>query len=123
MSKLSGRCLCGAVTFEIPAPERFDVCHCVDCRRWHGTSPVGIDLTNVTMKSGASTLQWYRSSTLAERGFCRTCGSSLFYRMVASPARWSCYLGALENVPRTIVLGSQHFERQRPVQYRVVSAP
>ncbi|WP_411892555.1 GFA family protein [Yoonia sp. SDW83-1] len=123
MLTLSGRCLCGAITFEIPAPARFDVCHCVDCRRWHGTSPVGIDLTDVTLTSGASALTWYRSSSLAERGFCSTCGSSLFYRMTTNPARWSCYLGALENVPRNIGLGSQHFEQQRPAQYRVVSMP
>ncbi|GFE65720.1 hypothetical protein KIN_27940 [Litoreibacter roseus] len=123
MPTLSGRCLCGDVTFDIPSPARFDVCHCVDCRRWHGASPVGIDLTDVTLTSGASALKWYRSSPLAERGFCTTCGSSLFYRMAASPARWSCYLGALENVPPSIGLGSQHFERQRPVQYRVVSTP
>ncbi len=26
-------------------------------------------------------LEWYASSTFAKRGFCKACGSSLFYRM------------------------------------------
>ena len=28
---------------------------------------------------------WYRSSEWAERGFCRTCGSSLFWRLAEDP--------------------------------------
>lgn len=32
----------------------------------------------------ADTLRWYQSSPTAERGFCVTCGSSLFWRQVNS---------------------------------------
>jgi hypothetical protein len=34
---------------------------------------------NLTLTS-AGTLAWYRSSPSAERGFCRVCGSNLFWR-------------------------------------------
>jgi len=30
--------------------------------------------------TSSSTLAWYRSSATAERGFCRVCGSNLFWR-------------------------------------------
>ena len=33
----TGRCLCGAVRYEVDGPLRDVVlCHCVECRRWHG---------------------------------------------------------------------------------------
>ncbi len=40
------------------------------------TSAASADLTLVS----SGTLQWYRSSPAAERGFCRVCGSNLFWR-------------------------------------------
>jgi hypothetical protein len=80
----SGRCLCGAVRFEVRGPLR-DVllCHCVECRRWSGhafaaTSAKKTDL--VMLKSDA--LRWVaspESESDARRGFCAECGSSLFW--------------------------------------------
>jgi hypothetical protein len=56
-------------------------CHCGQCRRWHGhigaytaVAREGLELT------AEEELVWYRSSDLATRGFCRVCGSSLFWR-------------------------------------------
>jgi hypothetical protein len=56
-------------------------CHCGQCRRTSGhhaamTSASAEDLTLVS----SETLSWYRSSASAERGFCRVCGSNLFWR-------------------------------------------
>ena len=119
MNSLSGRCLCGAIRFTIPMPARFEVCHCDDCRRWHGASPVGVDLTEVTLSSDDARLRWYNSSPPVERGFCKKCGTSLFYRMKRDPTRWSVYHGALENVPPSIPLGPQHFTNERPAQNRI----
>lgn len=122
MTTLTGRCLCDAVRFSIPAPSRFEVCHCSDCRRWHGASPVGIDGTTVTLIGAAETLTWFRSSARAERGFCSRCGSSLFYRLTSNPSIWSAYLGALESVPDRIPLGGQYVESQKPGCYRIVGS-
>jgi hypothetical protein len=80
----SGRCLCGAVQFEVRGPLR-DVllCHCAECRRWSGhvfaaTSAKKSDL--VMLQSDA--LRWVvspESESDARRGFCVECGSSLFW--------------------------------------------
>ena len=43
-------------------------------RRLHRRAEGGLELT------AAADLAWYRSSDAAERGFCRVCGSSLFWR-------------------------------------------
>lgn len=80
----SGRCLCGAVAFEVVGPLRDVIlCHCVECRRWHGhvcaaTSARSEDLRLVSDRG----LRWIdspESDAHARRGFCGECGSSLFW--------------------------------------------
>ena len=40
MSGYKGKCMCGAVQFEVPCePFAMLVCHCIDCRAW-SASPV-----------------------------------------------------------------------------------
>jgi hypothetical protein len=78
----SGGCLCGGVRYLIRGALRDAIaCHCSQCRRTSGhyaamTSAATEDLT----LTSSETLGWYRSSAAAERGFCRTCGSNLFWR-------------------------------------------
>ena len=76
-----GSCLCGAVTFEIEgdlhAP---DACHCRACRKTSGHFFVSTDVPRSALTiHGAENIRWFRSSTKARRGFCSTCGSSLFW--------------------------------------------
>jgi hypothetical protein len=76
-----GSCLCGAVTFdvagELPPP---DACHCTMCRRQSGHFWASTDVPReaVTIRGGEN-LTWYRSSEKVRRGFCRACGSILFW--------------------------------------------
>ena len=81
-AKTTGGCLCAAVRYEIAGPLRPVVyCHCEQCRRTSGhlvaaTACKPGDL-RVMIDVG---LRWYRSSAEAQRGFCSTCGSSLFWQ-------------------------------------------
>jgi hypothetical protein len=94
--RATGRCLCGAVQFEVRGPLR-DVllCHCLECRRWSGhvfaaTSAQKDDL--VLLASDA--LRWIaspESESDARRGFCAECGSSLFWD---APARETISIAA-----------------------------
>lgn len=74
-----GSCLCGAITYAVDGPLRPVVaCHCNQCRKTSGhyvsaTSARGADVTI----SGA--VRWFQSSPEAQRGFCPTCGSNLFW--------------------------------------------
>ena len=76
-----GSCLCGAVRFEVEGdlPEA-SACHCTKCRKHTGHYEAGVDLPRdrVSM-TGAEHLTWYFSSEKVRRGFCATCGSSLFF--------------------------------------------
>ena len=76
-----GSCLCGAVTFEVsadlPAP---DACHCRQCRKQSGHVFASTDVpkTALTIR-GEDRVAWHQSSEKVRRGFCATCGSSLFW--------------------------------------------
>ena len=77
----TGSCLCGAVTFEVagdlPPP---DACHCTKCRKWTGHLLAGTDVPRSALTvHGEGTVTWFRSSEKVRRGFCSTCGSSLFF--------------------------------------------
>lgn len=83
-ARRTARCLCGAirVTIRGPLPD-VAACHCGQCRRWSGhvwaAVPVPDDRLTI---EGAEHIRWYRSSDKAERGFCTTCGSSMFWRAI-----------------------------------------
>ena len=77
----SGGCFCGAVRYEVKGPLRGVVnCHCSQCTRLNGNfgSHSKASKSAITITSGES-LSWYRISQQASRGFCRECGSGLFW--------------------------------------------
>lgn len=80
----SGGCQCGQVRFRVRRVVPLAAeCHCGQCRRFHGhvgsyVCPRAEDVV-FDQQEG---LAWYRSSERAERGFCRQCGSSLFWRQI-----------------------------------------
>ncbi|MBV8998587.1 MAG: GFA family protein [Solirubrobacterales bacterium] len=80
----TGRCLCGAVRYEVRGPLRdVLICHCEECRRWHGhfsasTAARRGDLVLLEQR-GLRWIQSPDSDAGARRGFCAECGSSLFW--------------------------------------------
>lgn len=76
----SGRCLCGATRFAAKVATDVDACHCGMCRRWTGGMFLGSHAEDVAIEDEA-TVAAYKSSEYGERVFCKTCGSSLFWRM------------------------------------------
>ncbi|MGH6720371.1 MAG: GFA family protein [Alphaproteobacteria bacterium] len=77
----TGGCLCGAVRYHVEGPLRpVAVCHCGQCRKFHGHIGAYTNVQHDRMRFAADTgLTWYVSSSSARRGFCRVCGSSLFW--------------------------------------------
>lgn len=78
----AGGCLCGGVRYRVSGGLRDAVaCHCTQCRRTsgHHAAMTSAPLEALTFDA-AETLTWYRSSPAAERGFCRVCGSNLFWK-------------------------------------------
>ena len=83
----SGGCLCGAVRYKVSGPLRDVVfCHCTMCQKLHGAAGAHTKAQKSDVAfTDESGLAWYASSDRARRGFCRICGSSLFWDLVNQP--------------------------------------
>ncbi len=79
---MRGSCECGSVVFESDGPWRdVTICHCSQCRKTSGHLWAATSVPFETLRFvEEGTLAWYESSDSARRGFCATCGSSLFYK-------------------------------------------
>jgi len=97
-----GRCLCGAVTWEITGePHSAGHCHCSMCRKAHGTAfatywTVAHD--GLVITGGADSIVRYQASdsVLLARAFCGTCGSVV---PQGDGKEWSVPAGAHEQGP------------------------
>ena len=78
---LAGGCLCGAVRYEaVPPFTRTSICHCSMCRKAAGAPYMSfLSLPRAQFRFTAGLPATYRSSDVAERGFCPRCGSALVY--------------------------------------------
>ncbi len=78
----SGQCLCEKVSFEAKnASTEVGTCHCKTCRKWGGSGYMEIECGSDVEFSGEQNITIYESSQWAERGFCKHCGTHLFYRL------------------------------------------
>jgi hypothetical protein len=103
----SGSCLCGAVKFKTAGKLRGVVyCHCSQCRKQTGHYYAATNVADDDIAiSGSENLTWYHASDFARRGFCRTCGSALFWKRNGSDVI-SVLAGAFDSP--TGLLGESH---------------
>jgi hypothetical protein len=79
---VTGGCYCGKVRYRAArVSSEVTECHCSQCRKQsgHRYASVGTKTSEVEIE-GAPNITWFRASPQAERGFCTTCGSLLFWR-------------------------------------------
>jgi hypothetical protein len=87
--RATGRCLCGAVRYEVYGLLRdILLCHCKECRRWSGYLGAFTSTPREQLVlAGEGSLRWIdspHSDRHARRGFCGKCGSSLFWQPAES---------------------------------------
>ena len=91
MAIIAGGCVCGKVRFEAEGqPDRVGICHCLDCRKYHGALFFAAAIYPETQVRISGEPQMYDG-----RCFCATCGSSVFNR---SGAELELHLGALDDI-------------------------
>jgi hypothetical protein len=110
----SGRCLCGAVTFQAAGPAKWTgYCHCASCRR-HTGAPVsafaGFERGAVTFSG--EPLSRYTSSAGVQRGFCARCGSTMTYEGDRWPTEIHLHVGALDD-PESFAPQGHAFPEER----------
>lgn len=80
--RFEGRCFCGEITWSSDvAPIRNLICHCRDCQRALSApfmATLGFGRGEVIWH-GRDAITAYQSSATAERGFCKKCGTRLYY--------------------------------------------
>lgn len=102
-----GGCHCGAVQFEVEAPDSVEVenCNCSICQMT-GYLHLIVPLRNFRLLAGEDKLTTYRFNTgVAEHRFCRVCGIKSFYIPRSNPDGVDINLRCL---------------RRRPPQVRIV---
>ena len=77
-----GRCLCGKVKIKAKNMKtNLGVCHCSMCRTWSAGPFLAVDCGADIEVEGKENISVFISSDWAERGFCKNCGTNLFYRL------------------------------------------
>jgi hypothetical protein len=81
---LTGGCQCGAIRFAVTAsPMKISICHCRMCQKASGApfaSFADIQKSDFAWTRGKPAA--FRSSSIAERDFCKDCGTPLSFRRV-----------------------------------------
>lgn len=77
-----GHCLCGAVRVRVDGPmAEISGCHCSLCRRYGGGVQFGIAVEADRVEISGP-VKIHRSSPIAERAWCDTCGSPVWFKDV-----------------------------------------
>jgi len=82
-----GSCHCGAIRFEVQAPEELEVerCNCSICNK-SGFLHLIVPLSKFTLLAGEDSLSTYTFNTgVAKHTFCKTCGVKPFYTPRSNP--------------------------------------
>ena len=116
MATTHGTCLCGELKFDATLPTKWVAhCHCTLCQRAHGAPGVtwvGFDTGQVQIHDDQARLQRYESTPGAERGFCRRCGTTLFFRSQRWPGELhivrSNFDGPVDREPQVHVYFDSH---------------
>jgi hypothetical protein len=83
-ARLTGGCQCGAVRYALYAEPDVGICHCGMCQKATGglfLAAAGVPLAQFAWTKGEPAV--FQSSSVAERGYCRDCGTPLFFRYLA----------------------------------------
>ena len=112
-----GQCLCGAVRITARnAANKVGACHCSMCRRWGGGPFMEINCGTDVAINGEENVAVFNSSDWAERGFCRTCGTHLFYR-IKQTGQHVIPVGVFDDT-EGLVFDHQVFIDEKPSFYR-----
>jgi len=105
----TGSCNCGAVRFRTRGRLREVIaCHCSQCRKQTGLYYAATNVLDSELDlEGAENITWYRSSPEARRGFCRTCGSAMFWKM--DDLDYSSIMAGTFDTPTGLALGFHIF--------------
>ncbi|EXJ66036.1 uncharacterized protein A1O5_10650 [Cladophialophora psammophila CBS 110553] len=120
---IKGSCACGRVRYETKTqPLAVTACHCITCQRVSGGPFLGF--------AGflASAVEWtqkpdiWLASDIAERGFCKSCGSPVSMRYFLEADRIGVTLGTVVEAEPVLPSVEAHIFLKDKAQYYVLAA-
>jgi hypothetical protein len=121
---MTGGCQCGAVRYALYVePTAADLCHCRMCQKAMGNlfmAVAGVPLEEFAWTAGAPAT--YRSSSVAERTFCRDCGTPLSFRYLGRE-RISVTTGSLDEPARARPTVQNGIESRVPWFHELAGLP
>jgi len=79
--QMTGGCACGRVRFAVSIDDRNAyLCHCRMCQRATGSISIAFKSVKLAGLEWQSEPDWYDSSPIAVRPYCRECGTSLGFK-------------------------------------------
>jgi hypothetical protein len=102
----TGSCHCGAVTFEVEAPESVELerCNCSICTK-SGYLHMIVPGSRFRLLTGREAITTYRfNSGVAEHSFCRVCGIKPFYTPRSNPDGVDVNFNCLDTRPASITV-------------------
>ena len=100
---LTGRCLCGAVRFEVTEPPlHASYCHCTRCQRRTGTASSAqarIAPGSLRITGGEDLVRAYEPEDGSPKVFCSACGSALWSIDTATGAPGGVRMSAFDDDP------------------------
>lgn len=114
--KVSGKCLCGSVELKGEIKEKeISACHCDMCRKWSGSPMMAVDCGDSLTFTDQEMVTNFPSSEWADRGFCKQCGTHLFYLL--KPANQYHVPAGLLDLQSECVFTHQIFIEEKPEYY------
>ena len=104
--KYLGSCHCGAIRFEIEAPEDIEVedCNCSICKKG-GLLHLILPASKFVLIEGEENLETYTfNSGIAKHTFCKTCGIKPFYTPRSNPDGIDVNIRCLDTKPKSVSL-------------------
>jgi len=104
--KYKGSCHCGAIQFEIEAPETLECqdCNCSICSK-SGYLHLIIPKSKFNLIQGEDSLTTYTFDTgQAKHKFCKTCGIKSFYIPRSNPDGYDVNIHCLEPEPKELII-------------------
>ena len=119
IQQASGGCYCDKVRFRANRiGSEITECHCSQCRKQsgHRYASAGAKVGDVEIE-GVNNITWFRASADAERGFCSTCGSHLFWKSLKDDEM--SILAASIDDPGGLRMTSHIFVGDKPDYYEI----
>lgn len=119
---IRGSCLCGAVRLEIQEPLEHapEACHCSQCRKQTGSFLIAVNVRRTALHvEGNESVAWYQSSEKVQRGFCKVCGSTLFWKPVIEGYEWTGVAMGCFDTPLSLRISKHTFVGDKGGYYEI----